>query len=123
MLPHAIIVLNALPDDGSSALWEIPAATDHFLESLSRTIYTNIKFKQYAEFWRARDRRIDTVEQLFSSYYSSVKVMSLNLTFCEHTIVCLGLNWLTFFEDSTDPDWGSTEVSRNADSRAAKQHI
>ena len=47
------------------------------LNSLSKTVFQNATFKKYAQFWRERNRHIETVEQLFLSYYSSVKVVRI----------------------------------------------
>lgn len=43
-------------------------------------VFHNATFKKYAQFWRERNRQIETVEQLFLSYYSSVKVVRIPTT-------------------------------------------
>ena len=75
VLPHAIIVLNASENDLDPALWDIGTSTSRLLENLSRTVFQNATFKKYAQFWRERNRSIETVEQLLHSYYRSVKVV------------------------------------------------
>ena len=75
VLPHAIIVLNASENDLDPALWDIGTSTSRLLENLSRTVFQNATFKKYAQFWRERNRPIETVEQLLRSYYRSVKVV------------------------------------------------
>jgi hypothetical protein len=40
-------------------------------------VFHNATFKKYAQFWRERNRHIESVEQLFLSYYSSVKVVRI----------------------------------------------
>lgn len=75
VLPHAIIVLNASENDLDPALWDIATSTSRLLESLSRTVFRNATFKKYAQFWRERNRPIETVEQLLHSYYRSVNVV------------------------------------------------
>ena len=75
VLPHAIIVLNASENDLDPALWDIATSTSQLLENLSRTVFQNATFKKYAQFWRERNRPIETVEQLLHSYYRSVNVV------------------------------------------------
>ena len=79
VLPHAIIVLNAEENDIDPALWDISAATSRLFASLSlsRTVFQTAIFKKYAQFWRDRNRKIETVEQLLRSYYSSIKVVRI----------------------------------------------
>lgn len=77
VLPHAIIAFNASENDIAEGLWNVEYATEALLESLSRTVYHNATFKKYAQFWRERDRPIESVEQLLLSYYSSVRVVRI----------------------------------------------
>ena len=77
VLPHAVIVLNACENDIPENLWDVPTATRILLESLSRTVFQNATFKRYAQFWRERDRPIETIEQLLLSYYASVRVVRI----------------------------------------------
>jgi hypothetical protein len=74
VLPHAIIVFNASANTIDDRLWDVDIATTELMESLSRTVYHNTTFKKYAQFWRERNRQIETVEHLLLSYYSSVQV-------------------------------------------------
>lgn len=77
VLPHAIIALNAsethLPDDA----WDVEKATRDLMENLSHVVSSNPEFQRYAKFWNNRGRRIDTLEQLILSYYSSIKVVRI----------------------------------------------
>lgn len=77
VLPHAIIALNASEYDIDQALWDVDNATAALMESLSRTVFYNPTFKKYAQFWRERDRQIESVEHLLLSYYSSVRVVRI----------------------------------------------
>lgn len=77
VLPHAIIVLNASENDIDPALWDIPTATSRLFESLAKTVFQNATFRKYAQFWRDRQRQVDTVEQLLYSYYRSVRVVRI----------------------------------------------
>jgi predicted acylesterase/phospholipase RssA len=75
VLPHAIIALNASENDIEGDLWNVDIATKSLLENLSRTVHQNATFRKYAEFWRKRNRKIETVEELLLSYYSSFRVV------------------------------------------------
>ena len=75
VLPHAIIVLNASENDIDPELWDVHTSTSRLFENLSRTVFRNATFKKYAQFWRERERSIETVEQLLHSYYRSVNVV------------------------------------------------
>lgn len=77
VLPHAIILLNAEENHIDPGLWDVPTATSMLLGSLSRTVFRSPVFKKYAQFWRERSRRIETVEDLLLSYYSSIKVVRI----------------------------------------------
>jgi hypothetical protein len=79
VLPHVIIALNASENDIDESQWDSDIATESVLESLSRTVFKNATFKKYAQFWRERQRQIETVEQLVGSYYSSIRVRRLSL--------------------------------------------
>ncbi|KAL9047302.1 MAG: hypothetical protein Q9214_000088 [Letrouitia sp. 1 TL-2023] len=75
VLPHAIIVLNASENDIDPVSWNVSSATSGLFASFSSTGLQNDTFKKYAHFWSERNRRIETVEQLLHSYYSSVRVV------------------------------------------------
>lgn len=75
MLPHAIIVLNASENDIDPKLWDVASATSELLMSVSRTVFKSPVFKELAQFWRERNRSIESVQQLLLSYYSSIKVV------------------------------------------------
>ncbi|KAK4629215.1 Calcium-independent phospholipase A2-gamma [Fulvia fulva] len=77
VLPHAIIALNASEYDIDQDLGDVDFATQSLLESMSRTVFHNATFKKYAQFWRERDRQIETVEHLLLSYYSSIRVVRI----------------------------------------------
>jgi energy-coupling factor transporter ATP-binding protein EcfA2 len=77
VLPHAIIAFNASENDIPEELWDVDYATQALLDSLSRTVYQNATFKKYAQFWRERDRQIESVQELVLSYYSSLRVIRI----------------------------------------------
>jgi len=74
VLPYAIIVLNTSHANIDQSLWDVDIATKSLLVSLSKTLHKNVVFTQYAKFWKARGRDIETVEDLMLCYYSSVRV-------------------------------------------------
>jgi predicted acylesterase/phospholipase RssA len=75
VLPHAIIVLNATANSTEPDLWDVNNSTSSLLESVTRAVHQNDKLRKYAEFWRSRQKSIDTIESLLLSYYSSVRVV------------------------------------------------
>ncbi|KAK8254092.1 hypothetical protein IWZ00DRAFT_435915 [Phyllosticta capitalensis] len=77
LLPHAILALNAEDYNINESLWDIKAATTDMLKSLEKTVDQNETFKQAAQYWRERDRQIETVEQLMLCYYSSIQVIRI----------------------------------------------
>lgn len=82
LLPHAILALNAEDYNINESLWDIKAATTDMLKSLEKTVDQNETFKQAAQYWRERDRQIETVEQLMLCYYSSIQVRNPTTANC-----------------------------------------
>ena len=80
VLPHAIIVLNASDNAIDPELWNVDRATEWLMNSVQQTMDRNEKFKELAQFWRQRNKAIDTVESLLQSYYSSVRVVRIPTT-------------------------------------------
>ncbi|OQO14747.1 hypothetical protein B0A48_00129 [Cryoendolithus antarcticus] len=80
VLPHAILVLNASENDIPEDLWDVDNATESLMESLARTVYQNSTFKRYAQFWRERNRSVESVQDLVLSYYSSLRVVRIPTT-------------------------------------------
>ena len=79
VLPCAIVALNATEINIDEELWDVEASTKQLLESLAETVHRNAAFQRYAEFWKARNRDIRTLEQLVLSYYSSIQVYQILL--------------------------------------------
>ncbi|KAK7557627.1 hypothetical protein IWX91DRAFT_110775 [Phyllosticta citricarpa] len=77
VLPHAILALNAEDYNINESLWEVEAATADMLKSLAKTVDQNRTFKQAAQYWLERDRKIETVEQLMLCYYGSIQVIRI----------------------------------------------
>jgi hypothetical protein len=74
ILPCAILAINAFDDRSDSEAWDVEISTRALLESLVTTVDQNVAFAKYAEMWRARGRKIASVEELFLCYFSSFKV-------------------------------------------------
>ena len=74
ILPYAILALNASENDIDPDLWDVEKATRDLLDSLSNTVNQNVTFAKHAQYWRDRGRTIDSVDNLMSCYYSSLKV-------------------------------------------------
>jgi len=77
ILPYAILALNATESDIDPQMWDVDISTRLLLESLSETIDRNVTFSNYAELWRKRGKKIETVEDLMLCYYSALRVRSL----------------------------------------------
>lgn len=77
VLPCAIIALNASEINIDGKLWDVGHATTELLESLMQTVQRNPSFQKYAEFWMARNRQVETLEQLVLCYYSSIKIVRI----------------------------------------------
>jgi hypothetical protein len=82
ILPYAIVALNATELDIDPEMWDVQTSTQSLLGSLLNTIDKNVTFSKYAELWRKRGRKIDTVEDLMLCYYSALRVRSLACTIC-----------------------------------------
>lgn len=74
VLPCAVIALNAAEITIEPELWDVETATNNLLKSLYSTVHRNAAFQKYADFWKARNRQVDTLEQLVLCYYSSIQV-------------------------------------------------
>lgn len=74
VLPSAIIALNATEVNIAPEFWDVNITTERLLDSLAQTVHHNAAFRKYADFWKDRNRIINTLEQLILSYYSSIQV-------------------------------------------------
>jgi len=77
VLPHAVIALNASELNIDPGQWGVPHATKWLMGAVKESISKNVKFKKHAQIWRSRGKRIDTVEDLLLSYYSSIRVVRI----------------------------------------------
>lgn len=55
--------------------WDPLYATKWLMDAIKDSLDMNVKSKKYAQFWRTRGKRIETVEDLLLSYYASMKVV------------------------------------------------
>ncbi|KAF2122021.1 hypothetical protein BDV96DRAFT_640090 [Lophiotrema nucula] len=77
ILPYAILALNATENEVESQLWDVQISTKSLLDSLAHIVNKNVVFSTYAELWRKRGKKIDTVEDLMMCYYSAFRVVRL----------------------------------------------
>ncbi|QIW99361.1 hypothetical protein AMS68_004879 [Peltaster fructicola] len=74
VLPHAIIVFNAMDHNTPEERWDPDTATSRVLESMADCV-SNPTFKRYTAFWESRDKRIHDFKHLLESFYGSIKVV------------------------------------------------
>lgn len=77
VLPHAVIALNASELTIDPDQWSVDHATRWLMNAVKGSIANNHKFRKHAQTWRSRGRKIDTVEDLLLSYYSSIRVVRI----------------------------------------------
>ena len=77
VLAHAIIACNASENNLDSWQWDVDAATTWLMKPVQSILAKNKIFNDYAEFWRRRGKRIESVEELLLSYYSSIRVVRI----------------------------------------------
>lgn len=75
VLPHAIIVLNASENGTDPDLWDVDNSTAALMQSVHQALQQNHTLREFAEFWRKRERSIESIESLMLSYYSNVRVV------------------------------------------------
>ena len=74
ILPYAILALNATENDIDPHMWDVNTSTKLLLDSLAGTVDRNVEFSKYADLWRKRGKKIDTLEDLMMCYYSALRV-------------------------------------------------
>ncbi|KAF2012508.1 hypothetical protein BU24DRAFT_442957 [Aaosphaeria arxii CBS 175.79] len=74
-LPHAIIALNATDTKVDPQEWNSEHATHSLMSTISGAIHRDSKFRQLAEEWRARGKKIKTMKHLLECFYSSITVV------------------------------------------------
>jgi hypothetical protein len=87
VLPHVIIALNASDLDIDELQWD--------------PVFKNAIFKKYAQFWRERQRQIETVQQLIESYYTTIRVRVLAIV----ALYCADVLRLSVFQQRSAQLW------------------
>jgi hypothetical protein len=77
VLPHAIIVLNAVDVGQEEQRWEVKEATRNLLASAEAAFEREHGFIEKTVMWRKHGRRIDNVKDLLRCYYSSIQVVRI----------------------------------------------
>jgi hypothetical protein len=75
VLPHAIIVLNAIDASIDEKQWDIAEATRTLFADVGRVLNRDGSFDEYKQFWGTRGKKIDSIKDLLESFYSSVTVI------------------------------------------------
>lgn len=76
VLPHAILVLNAVDVGDEGDRWDVPKATGDLLNSAQAAFEQEPFFRQYKQLWQeSHGVTITTAEELLSRYYSSIKLI------------------------------------------------
>jgi hypothetical protein len=77
VLPHLIVVNNAVEYGDSSTLWQVGPATDQALDNVRDSFRAIPRVKSYTAFWKRRGKTINSTLDLIHCYYSSFKVVSI----------------------------------------------
>jgi hypothetical protein len=76
-LPYAIIALNATEADTSEELWDCEQATQSLMFGIKDIIHRDPYYKHLTDKWRAREKKIETTQELLECYYSSIRVVRI----------------------------------------------
>jgi hypothetical protein len=76
-LPHAIIALNATDPAVPQDEWDVKKATENLMDLVKHAVHLVPAFRTYAEIWKKRGKRIDTMTDLIHCYYSSITVVRI----------------------------------------------
>lgn len=77
ILPHAIIVLNAMDIGNDSERWDIQETTNSFMDGVSDSLSRDPVLTNLAASWTSRKKQIETMKELLECYYSSVQVVRI----------------------------------------------
>ena len=77
VLPHAILVLNAVDvGDDEEDRWDVDKATDELLNSAQAAFEQEPFFREYKKLWQeSHNVRINSAEEMLLRYYSSLKLI------------------------------------------------
>lgn len=76
-LPHAIIVLNATHPGVDNDERDIPTATERLMRHVAKAVFGDPFFAKYAEHWRKKGKRIDSMLDLVRCYYAELSVVRI----------------------------------------------
>jgi hypothetical protein len=76
-LPHAVIALNATDMGVDQKEWEVDWATEMLMSNIANAIGRDPKYREYAEYWTNKGKKIHTMKDLLECYYSSVRVVRI----------------------------------------------
>lgn len=74
ILPHAIIVYNAIDHEIPDERWDPDVSTAFVMDTLASCI-TSTELKKYLDFWNSRGQRVEDLRQLLESFYASISVV------------------------------------------------
>ncbi len=77
ILPHAIIVLNAMDIGNESERWDIQEATQSFMDGVKDSLPRDPVLLNLASSWNDRKKKVVTMSELLGCYYSSVQVVRI----------------------------------------------
>ncbi|KAF3185778.1 hypothetical protein TWF788_003827 [Orbilia oligospora] len=77
VLPHAIIVLNSLPNGAPNDFWAADTTTERVLAEANIEFPENPKFKPFIRHWKERGKKVETVRDLLKLYYDNVRVVGI----------------------------------------------
>ena len=74
-LPHAVIALNATDMEVDGKEWNPEVATQTLMSSVAAAIHRDAHYRDLAEYWKGRGKRISSMTDLLECYYSSITVV------------------------------------------------
>src|SRR5947207_4287575 len=77
ILPHAIIVLNAVDIGNDEDRWDVGKATHSLMHDNRALIDTDAKFRRFANIWRLKGSKINNTEDLLRCYYGSISAVRM----------------------------------------------
>jgi hypothetical protein len=77
ILPHAIIVLNAVDIGNDEDRWDVGKATHSLMHDNRALIDTDAKFRRFANIWRLKGSKINNTEDLLRCYYGSISAVRI----------------------------------------------
>ena len=76
-MPHAIIVLNATHPGVDQDEWDILTATERLMQHVANAVYENPFFTKYADHWRKKGKRINSMLDLVRCYYADISIVRI----------------------------------------------